>query len=84
MGSFLSSFFFSAEPEPAMHGGTYSIFDPTQHVKPAGRTKDIIAVKNAERPHDLDRTLVSGCDTIWKNFKRSVWRHADKPFLGVR
>jgi long-chain acyl-CoA synthetase len=32
----------------------------------------------------LDRCSNSGCDTIWKCFKRSVWRHPDRPFLGQR
>ena len=26
----------------------------------------------------------AGCDTIWKNFKRSVWVNGNRPFLGVR
>jgi hypothetical protein len=35
-------------------------------------------------PHQLDRVLHSGLDTVWKCFKRSVWKNPDKPFIGER
>ena len=62
----------------------YAIFDPTQLKKPEGRTKDIICVKHRSNPSRLDRVSVQGCDTIWKCFKRSVWRNPNGKFLGQR
>ena len=35
----------------------YAVFDPTQHDKPADRTKDIIAIKHRQSPQTLDRTV---------------------------
>jgi hypothetical protein len=25
-----------------------------------------------------------GCNTVWRSFKRSVWRHPERNFLGCR
>jgi hypothetical protein len=52
--------------------------------KPEGRTKDLISSKHKNSPHVLDRCDFTGCDTIWKCFKRSVWRFPNKNFLGER
>jgi len=62
----------------------YALFDPNQLHKPVGRTKDLIAYKNIHYPHQLDRTVELGCDTLWKCFKRTAWRYPNNPFLGVR
>ena len=62
----------------------YAIFDPTQNSKPEGRTKDIISFANRDNPNRLDRVAHLGCDTVWKCFKRNVWRLPDRPFLGER
>lgn len=62
----------------------YAVFDPTQHDKPADRTKDIIAIKHRHSPRTMDRAVFTGCDTLWKCFKKTVWCHPQKPFLGVR
>ena len=53
-------------------------------MKPQGRSKDIISAKHRDNPNRLDRVDKLGCDTVWKCFKRSVWRNPDRPFLGVR
>ena len=63
---------------------TYAVYDPTQLIKPADRTKDIISVKHQSSPLTLDKVKHHGCDTIWKCFKRSVWKNPTAPFLGVR
>ena len=60
------------------------MFDPTQILKPEGRTKDLISSKHKNQPHILDRSCYAGCDTIWKCFKRSVWRFPNKNFIGER
>ena len=53
-------------------------------VKPDDRTKDIISYANRDQPQKLDTVVHSGCDTIWKCFKRTVWRNPNRPFLGER
>ena len=63
---------------------SYAIYDPTQLIKPDGRTKDIISSKLRNRPKNLDTLVVKGCDSVWKHFKRSVWRFPDRPFFGWR
>jgi len=55
-----------------------------QVTKPKDRTKDIIAYSNKNDPSNLDRTVHKGCDTLWKCFKRTVWRTPDNYFLGER
>jgi hypothetical protein len=62
----------------------YAMFDPLQTEKPSDRTKDIISYFNREQPQRLDTVDHLGCDTVWKCFKRSVWRNPDGPFLGER
>ena len=62
----------------------YSVFDPTQKLKPHGRTKDIISVKHETNPRKLDTVVHPGSDTLWKCYKRQVWKHPEKPFLGAR
>jgi hypothetical protein len=62
----------------------YAVFDPTQISKPIGRTKDIISIQHKNHPNRLDCFKYQGCDTIWKYFKRSVWRNANRNFLGAR
>ena len=62
----------------------YAIEDPTQIIKPADRTKDLISIQHRDNPLRIDTVKYQGCDTIWKCFKRSVWRYPDAPFLGVR
>lgn len=52
----------------------YAIFDPLQSSKPSDRSKDIICYKHRNDPHQLDTVIHKGCDTVWKNFKRTVWR----------
>ena len=61
---------------------SYAIYDPTQLIKPDGRTKDIICSKLRNRPKNLDTLVVKGCDSIWKHFKRSVWRFPNRHFFG--
>jgi len=63
---------------------SYAIFDPTQTAKPQDRTKDIISSANKDKPSRLDTVDYKGCDTVWKCFKRSVWRHPNRPFMGER
>ena len=62
---------------------TYSVFNPLQIVKPEDRSKDIVSYRNKNRPNDLS-TFQNGCETLWKCFKRSVWRYLERPFLGAR
>lgn len=62
----------------------YGVYDPNQLIKPEGRTKDIISTKHINHPNRYDRELYPGCDTVWKNFKRSAWLHPNRPFLGVK
>ena len=62
----------------------YSVYDPNQLIRPDGRTKEIISAKHMSHPTRLDRELYPGCDTVWKNFKRSTWMHPNRPFLGVK
>ena len=62
----------------------YAVADPNQLLKPEGRTKDYISARHMNCPTKLDSDMYSGCDTIWKCFKRSVWLAPDKPFLGHR
>ena len=51
---------------------------------PKDRTKDIISYKNKSNSSKLDLEYVKGCNTLWKCFKRSVWLHPKRPFLGER
>jgi hypothetical protein len=62
----------------------YAIFDPLQKSKPENRSKDIISFKNKNNPSRLDTVNNKGCDTIWKCFKRTVWRLPNEAFLGER
>ena len=62
----------------------YAVFDPLQVKKPEGRTKDIISYSNISRPTHLDTVSHSGCDTLWKCFKRSVWTGPTRNYLGQR
>ena len=62
----------------------YAIFDPTQVIKPAGRSKDLISIKNKKVPLRLDREKHAGCDTVWKCFKRSAWKCPNREYLGIR
>ena len=90
MGNFFTAFFSllftDAGPTSYVDQSqcTYALYDPTQIVKPKGRSKDIISSKHRENPTALDRYQHLGCDTVWKCFKRSVWRNPDRPFLGTR
>lgn len=90
MGNFIAALFsfFFADANPLTESRrdkcVYAIFDPNQIQKPHGRSKDLISSKHRDNPNRLDRCVHPGCDTIWKCFKRSVWLHPDKPFLGVR
>ena len=53
-------------------------------MKPLNRTHDFISCKYRNEPHKLDSFLHQGCDTLWKNFKKSVWNTPNSPFLGRR
>jgi hypothetical protein len=48
------------------------------------RTRKIISIKHVKNPKVLDRCKYSGCDTVWKNFKRAAWRYGENSFLGSR
>jgi hypothetical protein len=48
------------------------------------RTKTIISIKHINNPKNLDVCKFSGCDTVWKNFKRAVWLYGKNQFLGFR
>jgi hypothetical protein len=69
---------------PLSKNTPYAIFDPMQNHKPAGRSKDIISYKHRNNPTLLDTVIYTGCDTIWKSFKRTVWRQPNDPFIGER
>ena len=62
----------------------YMVHDKNQLIKPEGRTKDYVSAKNMNMPERLDADVHSGCDTIWKQFKRAVWCYPNNPFLGKR
>jgi hypothetical protein len=47
-------------------------------------TKNIVNIQNKNFPKRLTTVVHKGCNTIWRSFKRSVWRHPDNPFLGWR
>ena len=51
-----------------MNEFSYAIYDPTQFVKPDGKTKDIISSKIRSRPKNYDSLIVRGCNTVWKHF----------------
>lgn len=66
------------------NGIIYSVFDQEQIVQPVGMTKNIVNIQNKNFPKRLTTVVHKGCNTIWRSFKRSVWRHPDNPFLGWR
>lgn len=90
MGNFLYYFkdvfrVLSKEPTQIQHKNIpYAIYDPMQSAKPTDRSKDIISYKYRNDPVSLDDVCHKGCDTIWKCFKRTVWRQPNDPFLGER
>ena len=90
MGNFFSFYFtswFSINKKYAyvdQDKFVYAVFDPTQHDKPADRTKDLVSIQYKSSPQRLDRVVHQGCDTLWKCFKRTVWCFPNHPFLGVR
>ena len=89
MGNFLAilaSWLFEKQNETTIDPDklTYAIYDPLQSEKPDGRTKDIISTKYKTSSNRLDREVYSGCDTLWKCFKRTVWVYPNNPFLGTR
>jgi hypothetical protein len=76
---------FSKEKAKTLSRDTpYAIFDPMQSIKPADRSKDIISYKYRNNPAQLDNVVHKGCDTLWKCFKRTVWRQPNDPFMGER
>ena len=63
----------------------YSFNDPNDDFnEKENRTKTMISIKHINNPNKLDMCKYSGCDTVWKNFKRAVWCFGNNPFLGKR